>query len=77
MAMVGALEANGDNTTPLKHMQKAKKRKEGTLPIVIQCPAIAIAKSRKWYDENRWVLTKREDDKKAKLEKEALDKAER
>jgi hypothetical protein len=31
-SMLGILEAKGDNTTPLKHMGKAKLRKEGKLP---------------------------------------------
>ena len=31
--MIGALEADGDNTTKLKHMGKAKLIREGNLPV--------------------------------------------
>ena len=55
-SMLGILEAKGDNTTPLKHMGKAKLRKEGKLPISLRCPYQLHVDSKKFMEENQHVL---------------------
>ena len=54
--MVGALEANGDNTTPLKHMGKAKLDRAGELPTSIEVELKMIENSRKFLLHHRHIL---------------------
>ena len=37
-AMLGTLEERGENTYPLKHMGKERRRREGTLGVRLLCP---------------------------------------
>ena len=52
------MEANGDNTTKLKHMQKAKLRKEGKLPVSTTCKQDLIENSRKFLEHHCHVVEK-------------------
>eukprot|EP00531_Pseudo-nitzschia_arenysensis_P008281 CAMPEP_0116122372 /NCGR_PEP_ID=MMETSP0329-20121206/4179_1 /TAXON_ID=697910 /ORGANISM="Pseudo-nitzschia arenysensis, Strain B593" /LENGTH=241 /DNA_ID=CAMNT_0003616215 /DNA_START=134 /DNA_END=855 /DNA_ORIENTATION=- len=38
-SMIGVLETNGNNTKSVRHMKKAKLRREGKLPETLKCPA--------------------------------------
>jgi len=56
--MIGTLEANGDNTTKLKHMGKAKLIREENLPISRTADDKLIENSRKFLEHHRHVLVK-------------------
>ena len=56
--MIGALEANGDNMTKLKHMGKAKLVREGTLPVSLPVKQDLIANGRKFLEHHRHVVEK-------------------
>jgi hypothetical protein len=56
--MIGALEAEGDNTTKLKHMSKAKLIREGNLPTSLTPDEQLIENSRKFLEHHRHVLEK-------------------
>ena len=73
-SMLGILEAKGDNTTPLKHMGKAKLRKEGKLPISLRCPYQLLEDSKKFMEKNQFVL-EREDKRLAAVEKKKKEDA--
>ena len=49
-AMMGVLSVNGDNTYKLSHMGKDKLRREGLLPVSIQCSPEVILSSREYLD---------------------------
>ena len=59
-SMIGALEAQGDNTTPLKHMGKEKLRREGKLPVSIRCSYQLHADSMKFMVKNQFALDREE-----------------
>jgi len=59
-AMIGTLEANGDNTYSLKHMRKEKMRQEGTLGVRLSVPYQLHKTSKKYLADNIWILTKAE-----------------
>ena len=56
--MVGTLEANGDNTTPLKHMGKAKLSRAGELPVSISVDQKLIQNSGIFLEHHRDVVEK-------------------
>ena len=56
--MVGTLEANGDNTAPLKHMGKAKLSRAGDLPVSISVERNLIRNSRLFLEHHRHILVK-------------------
>ena len=74
-AMIGTLEAKGDNTYPLKHMGKEKMRREGTLSIRLSCPYQLHERSKTYLEENRWIMTQAADEKKERERLAILDKA--
>jgi len=52
------LEANGDNTTKLKHMSKAKLIREGNLPVSLTADEKLIKNGRKFMEHHRHVVKK-------------------
>ena len=73
--MLGILEAKGDNTTPLKHMGKAKLRKEGKLPISLRCPYQLHKDSKKFLVKHQLILEREEKWIAAVEKKKKADKA--
>ena len=65
-SMIGALEANGDNTTKLKHIGKEKLRKDGNLPTSLTPDEKLIENSRKFLEHHRHILVTAARKKKAK-----------
>ena len=57
-SIVGALEANGNNTMKLKHMSKAKLRKEEILPVSLTAEQKLIENSRKFLEYHCHVVEK-------------------
>ena len=55
-SMIGALEANGDNTTKLKHMGKAKLRNVKLLPVLLTAEQKLLRNSRLFLEHHRHVL---------------------
>ena len=74
-AMLGAQAVRGENKYPLKHMGKEKMRREGILDLPLPCPYELHKRSKIFLEENRWIMTKAEDNKKEKAAQEALEKA--
>lgn len=59
-SMISAVESQGDNTTPLKHMGKAKLRKEGKLPASLRYPHQLHKDSKKFLEANQHVQEREE-----------------
>ena len=56
--MVGTLEANDDKTTKLKHISKAKLRKDGKLPISVTVEQNLIRNSRLFLEHHCHIVVK-------------------
>ena len=49
--MIDSLSVDGSNSYQLRHMGKAKLRRQGTLPVSLKCDAALIARAREVMDE--------------------------
>ena len=54
-AMMGVLSVHGDKTYKLSHMGKVTLRRQGLLPVSIQCSPDVISSSREYLDANNAV----------------------
>ena len=56
-SMEDCLRVDGDNRYPLRHMGKAKLRREGRIPISIRVDPLLIARGQKLLDERPAIVT--------------------